>query len=141
MNLIMANLNLGQDVANKRERKKTAAPKVIKSYPLQLGVKMRRYSSLININPSAMAYCLSLQISTNTKSKGRKKQNKLPTGSTNLLKWKKTEPGFPRPHRISDLIRKVHAASVTLEELEEFLIKMHSPNRKDGEFNHYSKVR
>ena len=28
------NLDLGQDVANKRERKKTAAHKVAKSYPL-----------------------------------------------------------------------------------------------------------
>ena len=30
----MANLNLGQNVANKRERKKVAAHKVAKSYPL-----------------------------------------------------------------------------------------------------------
>ena len=30
----MANLNLGQDVANKRERKQTAAHIVVKSYPL-----------------------------------------------------------------------------------------------------------
>ena len=30
----MANLNLGQDVANKKERKQTAAHKVAKSYPL-----------------------------------------------------------------------------------------------------------
>ena len=30
----MANLNLGQDVANKRERKRPAAHIVAKSYPL-----------------------------------------------------------------------------------------------------------
>ena len=30
----MANLNIGQDVANKRERKKTAMHKVTKYYPL-----------------------------------------------------------------------------------------------------------
>ena len=30
----MANLNLGQDVANKRERKQTAAQIVAKAYPL-----------------------------------------------------------------------------------------------------------
>ena len=30
----MAYRNLGQDVANKRERKSAAAPKVAKSYPL-----------------------------------------------------------------------------------------------------------
>ena len=41
----MANLNLGLDVANKRER-------VDKSYPLYLAVRMPRYGSLININPS-----------------------------------------------------------------------------------------
>ena len=29
----MANINLGQDVANNRERKKSAAHKVAKSYP------------------------------------------------------------------------------------------------------------
>ena len=34
MQSIMANLNLGQDVANKRERKKTAAPIVANSCPL-----------------------------------------------------------------------------------------------------------
>ena len=47
MNSIMANLNLGQDVANKRERKWIAAHIVAKSYSLY------RYFSLININPSA----------------------------------------------------------------------------------------
>ena len=34
MHSIMANLNLGQDVANKRERKQTAVDLVAKSYPL-----------------------------------------------------------------------------------------------------------
>ena len=48
----MASLNLGQDVANKRERKLTAAHVVAKSYPLYLAVRMRRYGSLIKINPS-----------------------------------------------------------------------------------------
>ena len=48
----MANLNLGQDVANKRERKHTAAHKVAKFYPLKLAERMRRYGSLITINPS-----------------------------------------------------------------------------------------
>ena len=45
----MANLNLGQDVANK----KTAAHIVAKSYPLclYLAVRMHRYGSLFNINP------------------------------------------------------------------------------------------
>ena len=48
----MANLNLGRDVANKRVRKYTAAHKVANSYPLYLAVRMRRYGSLIKINPS-----------------------------------------------------------------------------------------
>ena len=34
MHSIMANLNLGQDVANKRERKYTVSHIVAKSYPL-----------------------------------------------------------------------------------------------------------
>ena len=34
MHSVMASLNLGQDAANKRERKKTAAPIVAKSYLL-----------------------------------------------------------------------------------------------------------
>ena len=34
MNSIMANLKLGQDVANKEEKKYTAAPIVAKYYPL-----------------------------------------------------------------------------------------------------------
>ena len=51
----MASLNLGQDVANKREIKQTDAHAHImaKSYLLYLAVRMRRYGSLININPSA----------------------------------------------------------------------------------------
>ena len=54
MQTIMASLNLGQDVANKRERKQTAAHIVARSYSLYLAVKMCRYGSLININPSAI---------------------------------------------------------------------------------------
>ena len=46
----MANLNLSQDVANKRKRKYTAVLKVAKSYILLQAVGMRRYSSLINIS-------------------------------------------------------------------------------------------
>ena len=53
----MASLNLGQDVANKIERKLTAAHIVAKSYPLYLAVKMRRYGSLIRINPSYHHTC------------------------------------------------------------------------------------
>ena len=45
----MANLNLGEDVANKIKRKQNSSTK---SYPLQQPVEMRRYGSLININPS-----------------------------------------------------------------------------------------
>ena len=47
----MASLNLGQDVANKRERKYIAT-----YYPLYLVERMRRYGSLIKINPSG-SYC------------------------------------------------------------------------------------
>ena len=50
----MASLNFGQDVANKRERKLTAAHIAAKSYPLCLAVRMRRYGSLLNINPSLL---------------------------------------------------------------------------------------
>ena len=49
----MASLNLGRDVANKRERKQSAARLVAKSCPLYLAVRMLRYGSLIIINPSA----------------------------------------------------------------------------------------
>ena len=49
----MANPNLGQDVANKREKIYTDAHKVAKSYVLQLAAAMRRCGSLININPFA----------------------------------------------------------------------------------------
>ena len=52
MHPFMANLNLGQDVANKRERKLTAANIMAKSYLLYLAVKMCRCGSLINIKPS-----------------------------------------------------------------------------------------
>ena len=47
----MANFNLGQDVANKRE-------KLDKSFPLKQAVGMRRYGSLININPSGSIFSL-----------------------------------------------------------------------------------
>ena len=50
----MASLNLGQDVANKRERKYIAVHIVAKSYPLYIAVRMRRYGSLIKINPSGV---------------------------------------------------------------------------------------
>ena len=51
----MANLNLSQDVANKRERKQIAVHIVAKYDPLQQTAGMRRYSSLlINIEPSAL---------------------------------------------------------------------------------------
>ena len=52
---IMVNLNLGQDVANKREGKQTAAHIVAKSYPLEQAAGMLRYGSLIKINPSGRA--------------------------------------------------------------------------------------
>ena len=52
MHSIMANLNLGQDVTNKRERKETVAYEVAKFYPLWQTVGIRRYGSLININHS-----------------------------------------------------------------------------------------
>ena len=48
----MANLNLGQDVANKTKRKQTTTHIVAKSYRLQLAVRMCRYGSLIKIYPS-----------------------------------------------------------------------------------------
>ena len=48
----MTNLNLVQDVANKRERKKPAARIVAKSDLLWPAASIRRYGSLININPS-----------------------------------------------------------------------------------------
>ena len=47
MHSIMANLNLNQDEANERDM-------VSKSYPLEQAVRIHRYSSLININPSVM---------------------------------------------------------------------------------------
>ena len=53
MHSIMANLNLGQDVAKKR-RIYTAAHIVANSYPPYLAVKRRRYGSLIKINPSGL---------------------------------------------------------------------------------------
>ena len=49
---IMSSLHVGQDVANKRERKQTAAHIVAKSYLLYTAVKMYRYGCLININLS-----------------------------------------------------------------------------------------
>ena len=66
----MGSLNLGQDVANKRETKIwTAAYIVAKSDLLFLAVTMRRYGSLIKINPSAfthqnmsLSFCVSAKI-------------------------------------------------------------------------------
>ena len=49
----MANLKLGQDVANKRKRKNTVAHIVANSYPLWQADRMRCYGSLINISPSS----------------------------------------------------------------------------------------
>ena len=48
----MANLDLGQDVANNTKRKQPTAHIVAKPYSQKLAVRMRRYCSLININPS-----------------------------------------------------------------------------------------
>ena len=48
MHPIMTNFNLGRDVANKRERKKTAG---------HMAAGNRRYGSLITINPSAHNKC------------------------------------------------------------------------------------
>ena len=56
----MTNLKLGQDVSNKRESKQTAAHIVAKSYPLQQAEGMRRYGSLIKINPSDLNYCCAI---------------------------------------------------------------------------------
>ena len=47
----MTSPNLSQDVANTRKRN-LAAHVVAKSGPLYLAVRMRRYGSLIKINPS-----------------------------------------------------------------------------------------
>ena len=55
----MANLKLGQDVANKRDRAKTAGHIVAKYYTLQLAVRMCRYGSPIKINPSDQHMLLS----------------------------------------------------------------------------------
>ena len=50
----MANLDLAQDVANKRER--TYAKKWPNRIPYQIAVRMRRYGSLIKINPFTFSY-------------------------------------------------------------------------------------
>ena len=47
----MANLNLGQDVANYREKTQTAAHIVAKSYLIWQAGRICCYGSLININP------------------------------------------------------------------------------------------
>ena len=53
MHSIMANLNLGQDVANKREKKIGIAGHIVaKSYSLKQAVQWSRHGSFININPS-----------------------------------------------------------------------------------------
>ena len=46
----MSNVNLGQDVANKQERKWTAVLIVAKSHPLSQAEGMHRYGSLLNFN-------------------------------------------------------------------------------------------
>ena len=51
----MASLNLGQDVANERERKWTAAHIVAKILSPMPSIRMDRYGSLIKINPSRRA--------------------------------------------------------------------------------------
>ena len=50
----MVYLNLDQIVANKRRNIAIDAHGVAKSNPLQQAVGMRRYGSLININPSGL---------------------------------------------------------------------------------------
>ena len=53
MRSIMANLNLGHDVADKREIEYNIAAHIVaNSHSLQQAVGMLRYGSLININPS-----------------------------------------------------------------------------------------
>ena len=66
----MPNLYLGQDVANKRERKQTAAHIVAKSYPLGQAVRMSRYGSLI-IKSSDFSHAYNLtNFSDNKKNSG-----------------------------------------------------------------------
>ena len=48
----MASLKFRPRCGQKRERKQTAVHIVANSYPLYLAVRMRRYGSLIKINPS-----------------------------------------------------------------------------------------
>ena len=55
----MTYINLGQDQANKRERKQTAA-QVAKYCPLQQATGISRYGSLININPSGRKHIIFL---------------------------------------------------------------------------------
>ena len=57
----MSNLNLGQDVANKRVAKQTVGYIVAKYDPLSQDVGMRRYGSLININSSTAYTTLSVR--------------------------------------------------------------------------------
>ena len=52
----MTNLNLGQDVANNREKIGIASNIVAKSYFLEQAVKMCCFGSLIDINPSVPIY-------------------------------------------------------------------------------------
>ena len=55
MHSVVANLNLGLDVAKKRERKWTAAHIVAKSDSLSQAAGMCSFGSLININPSGLS--------------------------------------------------------------------------------------
>ena len=64
----MANLNLDQYVANKRERKYTAAHIVAKSYLLQQAVEMHRYGSLMNIDPSRRGQARYTEMKTKSQS-------------------------------------------------------------------------
>ena len=48
----MVNLNLGQDVANRKSKKIDSCSYSGQIYSLYLAVGMRRYGSLIYINPS-----------------------------------------------------------------------------------------
>ena len=59
MHSIMANFNLGRNVANTRERKYTITYKVAKCHSLWLDLRMR-YGSLIKFKPSG--YYTDLQL-------------------------------------------------------------------------------
>ena len=61
MHSIVANLDLSQDVAKERKKEiDSCSHKVANFYTLQQAAEMRRYGSLININPSAIQEALPL---------------------------------------------------------------------------------